>query len=369
MRDDTMARPTPLPGLDRIDPYKPGESAIAGRTEVVKLSSNENALGTSPRAREAFKATASHLHDYPEGSARALREAAGKLHDIDPARIVCGAGSDELLQLIAKAYAGPGDEILYTEYSFQVYPLVAKQVRATGVAAPETGFTADVDALLSRVSEKTKILFLANPNNPTGTMLSSGEIARLHAGLPETTLLVLDAAYAEYVDDPDYDGGQALALEAPNVVMTRTLSKIYGLAALRAGWMTGSAEVIDVINRMRGPFNVTGPAIAAAAAAMEDQAFVKACAAHNAAELNRLEAAADRLGILGANSKANFVMLQFANEPGRTAADADAHLKSRGLIVRRLEKFGLGDCLRVTVGTAEDNTRVIEALDAFMGEA
>ncbi len=369
MLDAQNAKPAPLPGLDAIAPYVPGDSHLEGRTDVDKLSSNESALGASPAARAAYLALAESLHLYPDGAATALREAIASLHGVEPARIVCGAGSDELLQLLARGYLAPGDEVLHCAHGFMVYPLIAKQARATAATAPEKDLVADVDALLARASPRTKIVFLDNPSNPKGTMLPAGEIRRLHAGLPATTILVLDAAYAELVTREDYESGLELARAAPNVVMTRTFSKVYGLAGLRLGWLYGPAEIVDVINRLRGPFNVSAPALAAGVAALGDQDFVARAVAHNEAERARLEAAAERLGVLAVRGVCNFVLLRFSGAAGRTARDADAFLRARGLILRGMTGYGLPDCLRATVGTSEQNDRLITALDDFMGDA
>jgi histidinol-phosphate aminotransferase len=361
--------PKPLAGLEAIAPYVPGDSHLDGRADVIKLSSNESALGPSPAAREAYAAAAAKLHFYPDGGSTALREAIGALFKIDPARIVCGAGSDELLQFIGRAFVAPQDEVLYSRHGFLVYPLVAKQCRATGVAAPERNLTTDVDALLERVSARTKVVFLANPNNPTGTYLSSMEIRRLHAGLPSSTLLVLDEAYGEFVDRADYESGLALARSAGNVVVTRTFSKIYGLASARVGWMYASASVVEAIHKVRGPFNVSGPAIAAGVAALEDQAFVARAKAHNLKERARLEGVAEQLGLLAVRGVCNFVLLRFSDAAGKTAADADAFLRARGVILRGMVAYGLPDCLRATVGTAEQNDRLITVLHDFAGAA
>ena len=264
-------QPVPRPGIMEISPYVGGRASADGHANSVKLSSNESALGPSPKAQAAYRALGSTLHRYPDGGATALRKALGALHGIDPERVVCGNGSDELLQLLARAYAGPGDEIVYTRHGFLVYPLAALSAGAAPVVAPERDCTADVDAILGRVGERTRLVFLANPNNPTGTYVSKGALRRLWGGLPEHVVLVIDAAYAEYVGEADYDCGLDLAKRAPNVVMTRTFSKAYGLAALRLGWAYGPPAIVDVLHRIRGPFNANGAALAAALAALEDQ--------------------------------------------------------------------------------------------------
>ena len=273
-------RPMPQPGILDIEPYVPGKSGAKG-AKVYKLSSNESPLGASPKAVAAFSKESSRLELYPDGSAKSLREAIAARYGLKTETIVCGAGSDELLQLLAHAYLGPGDEAIYSQYGFLVYPIAIKANGATAIVAPERDFTAGVDAILARVSERTRIVFLANPNNPTGTYLPFSEVKRLHAGLPKRVLLVLDAAYAEYVRRNDYESGIELVSTFDNVVMTRTFSKIYGLAGLRLGWAYCPAHVADVLNRIRGPFNVSAPAMAAGAAAIADQAFVERAVAHN----------------------------------------------------------------------------------------
>jgi histidinol-phosphate aminotransferase len=365
----TVLTPTPLPGLDAISPYTPGDSHLEGRDDIIKLSSNESALGPSPAGVEAFVKAAASLHLYPDGGSTALREAVGALFKIEPARIVCGAGSDELLQFIGRAFVAPEDEVLYSRHGFLVYSLVAKQCRATPVAAPETDLKGDVAALLARVTERTKVVFLANPNNPTGTYLTAAEIRRLHAGLPGSTLLVLDEAYAEFVDAPDFESGLELARTAENIIVTRTFSKVYGLASARIGWMYAAPSVVDAIHKVRGPFNVSGPAIAAGVAAIGDQAFVAKAKAHNLKERARVEGSAEQLGLLAVRGVCNFALLRFPETPGKTVRDADALLRERGIILRGMTAYGLPDCLRATVGTAEQNDALIAALQDFAGAA
>ena len=274
------ARPEPRPGVMQIEAYVPGKSAAAGVAKILKLSSNETPLGPSPKAVEAVR-TFEHLELYPDGSATKLREAIAAKYGLDPSRIVCGAGSDELLSYITNAYMGPGDEGLYSEHGFLVYRIAILAAGGTPVVAPEKDYRTDVDALLARVTYKTKIVYLANPNNPTGTYIPFDEVKRLHAGLPSHVLLVLDAAYAEYVRRNDYESGLELVATSENVVMTRTFSKIYGLANLRIGWMVAPAHVADAVNRIRGPFNMNGPALAAGIAAVQDEAHVMKAIEHN----------------------------------------------------------------------------------------
>ena len=278
----SVAIPRPRPGIMEIRPYVGGKAEVAGATDIVKLSSNERAIGPSPAAMAAFRAEAGRLHRYPDGGCTALRQKIGQRFNLDADRIVCGAGSDELISLLIRAFAGPGDEVLYSAHGFLMYKLSALAAGATPVAAPEIDLRADVDAMLERVTTRTRIVFIANPNNPTGSHLSAAELARLHAGLPPDVLLVIDAAYAEFVSAPDYSDGQELALAHPNVVMARTFSKLFGLAALRLGWMLGGEAVVDVINRIRGPFNVGQPAQAAGIAALDDLEHQERARAHTA---------------------------------------------------------------------------------------
>ncbi|WP_410055028.1 histidinol-phosphate transaminase [Microvirga sp. Mcv34] len=359
-------RPQPRPGVMQIDAYVPGKSKAAGVAKVHKLSSNETPLGPSPKAMEAFRSF-DHLELYPDGAATKLREAIGARYGLDPSRIICGAGSDELLALITHAYVGPGDEGIFTEHGFLVYRIAIMAAGGTPVVAPEKDLRTDVDAILSRVTEKTKIVFLANPNNPTGTYIPFDEVKRLHAGLPSHVVLVLDAAYAEYVRRNDYESGLELVATSENVVMTRTFSKIYGLANLRLGWMVAPAHIADAVNRIRGPFNVSGPAMAAGIAAIQDEAHLAKAIEHNERWLAWLTREIEALGLKVTPSVGNFLLVHFPKEAGRTAQDADAFLSGRGLILRRIDAYGLPDALRLTVGDEEANSLVVAALRDFLG--
>ncbi len=353
----------PRPGLLDIKPYVPGAAAPAGS---VKLSSNENALGCSPKAREAFEAAAHKLHVYPDGGATVLRDAIAKEEGLDPDRIVCGAGSDELLQLIGRAYLAPGDTVVQTEYGFLVYRLVALQSGAQILSAPETNYTADVDAILETAGDSAKIVFLANPNNPTGTWILGSEVRRLREHLPEDTLLVLDGAYEEFVDAPGYEHPMALVDEYDNVVVTRTFSKIHGLAGLRLGWMYGPKAIVDVIHRVRGPFNVNLPAIEAGVAAIQDRDFIAQSKAHNDRWVATLTQEIRGLGLEVTPSVCNFVLVHFPEAEGQDAMAANAFLAQKGLIVRPLQPYGLPNALRISIGLDDDNRSVVEALRAFV---
>jgi histidinol-phosphate aminotransferase len=358
-------RPQPKSGILEISAYVPGKSGAKG-AKIHKLSSNESPLGASARAVEAYKAAADKLELYPDGGATALRQAIANRYGLQADNIVCGAGSDELLQMLAHAYLGPGDEAVYCEYGFLVYPIAIRSNGATPVIAPEKDYLADVDAILARVTERTRMVFLANPNNPTGRYLPFSEVKRLHAGLPPTVLLVLDAAYAEYVRRNDYEAGIELVATAENVVMTRTVSKIHGLAALRIGWAYCPAHVADVLNRVRGPFNMNAPAIAAGAAAIADQEFVERAISHNETWLPWLIRELEALGLDVTPSVGNFVLVHFAADAKHNAHAADAYLQENGFVVRRMDAYGLTGALRITVGTEEANRGLVSCLKAFL---
>jgi histidinol-phosphate aminotransferase len=362
----SSSAPAPRPGILEIEAYVPGESDLPGGIKPIKLSSNETPLGPSPKAIEAFKAAAGHLERYPDGTATLLRRAIARKYGLDAERIVCGAGSDELLGMLAHAYLGPGDEGIYTEHGFLVYRIAILANGGTPVVAPEKDLRTDVDAILERVSAKTRIVYLANPNNPTGTYIPIDEVRRLRNGLPENVLLVLDAAYSEYVRRNDYEAGLELVATTNNTVMTRTFSKIHGLAALRLGWAYCPAAVAEVLNRIRGPFNVSAPAIAAGVAAIEDSGHEEAARRHNEAELGRVAREIEALGLTVTPSVTNFLLMHFPANGGKSAADADAFLKSRGIILRRVAGYGFPNALRMTIGTAEENRGAVAALKDYL---
>ena len=360
------ARPVPRHGVMSIEAYVPGRSAAPAGVKVHKLSSNETPLGPSPRAIEAAGAAMGRLAYYPDGSSIRLRDAIAHKFGLDPARLVCGNGSDELLSLLTMSYVGPGDEGVFCEHGFLVYRIAILAAGGIPVVAKERDLTADVDAILAAVTPRTKIVYLANPNNPTGTYLPFEEVKRLHAGLPPHVLLVLDAAYAEYVRRNDYAAGLELVTTSENVVMTRTFSKIHGLAQLRLGWMFAPEHVVDAVNRVRPPFNVNGAAIEAGIAAINDDAHVAAAVAHNDIWLEILTRELSGLGLTVTPSVANFVLVHFPHGSGRTAHAADAFLTARGLILRRMDAYGLPHALRLSIGTEEANRLVIATLREFM---
>ncbi len=356
-----MSTPSPQPGIMDISLYVGGQSALPGRDDVVKLSSNENPFGASPKAIAAFESSSRQLHRYPSTDHASLRGAIGDVHGLDSDRIICGVGSDEILHLLCQAYAGPGDEVLHTEHGFAIYKITALAAGATPVEAKERERVTDVDTLLSAATERTKICFIANPNNPTGTMIGGNDLARLADGLPKGCLLVLDGAYVEFAED--YDGGLSLIESRENVFMTRTFSKLYGLGGLRIGWGYGPREIIGVLNRIRGPFNLSHAQLAAAEAAVRDREFAARCVAENTRMRAWMANALAELGVPSDTSCANFILARFANVD--EAAACDAWLKEDGIIVRQVASYKLPHCLRVTVGDEASCRRVVAAVRSF----
>jgi histidinol-phosphate aminotransferase len=359
------ARPQPRADILAIHAYTPGKSAAPGAGRTYKLSSNESATGPSPLAVVAYAEAARTLALYPDGGSLALKAALAARHGVDPDGVLCGNGSDELLGLIAQTFLTPGDEGLYSQFGFLSYPIAIRAAGGVPVVAPERDLSADVDALLARVSDRTRVVFLANPNNPTGAMLPRASLARLHAGLPPRVLLVIDAAYAEYVSDAAYEPGLALVDANENVVMTRTFSKAYGLAGVRLGWMYAKPYAIDAINRIRGPFNVNAAAQAAGVAALADEAHLAKAVSHNARWLPWLSEQIAALGLVVAPSHGNFVLIRFRD--AGEAARVDAALTAAGFVLRGMGAYGLPDCLRLSVGDEEANVGVVGALKRVVG--
>lgn len=346
-----------------IDPYKPGKSKTGNQNKVIKLSSNENALGPSPKALEAYKNHSDKVFRYADGASSELREAIAKKFQISADQIVCGAGSDEIIALLTHAFCGEGDEVLYSEYGFLMYPISAKRVGANSVTAKEINLTASIDNFLEAITPKTKIIFIANPNNPTGSYVNSDEIERLIKNTPKNILIVLDSAYAEFVDEADYPDAISLVNQNENVVMMRTFSKIFGLASLRLGWSYSSSYVADVLNRTRGPFNVSGAAQYAGIAAINDDEFIKKSKEFNNKWLRILKDEFDKIGIKHYPSVANFILLDF--ESIENCQKVNQYLTEKGVILREMSAYKLPNCLRMTIGTEEENKFVIELLKNY----
>jgi histidinol-phosphate aminotransferase len=361
----TMPHPIPKTGIMDIAPYVGGKSKSDSGKKLVKLSSNESPLGASPKAIEAYKEAAAQLHRYPDGGASELRQAIADTFNLPFEQLVCGSGSDELIGLLVHAYAGAGDEVLFSEHGFLMYKIYAQSFGATPVTAPETNLCTHVDGMLAAVTERTKIVFVANPNNPTGSYVTRADLKRLHDGLPSHVLLVVDGAYAEYPDIPDYSDGSELVASSDNVVMLRTFSKIYGLSALRLGWAYAPAHIVDVLNRIRGPFNVSSAAIAAGTAAVKDTAFTEKTRAFNAKWLPWLSGELASLGLKVYPSLGNFILVQFP-QGQHSASNANAYMMQQGLIPREVANYGLPDCLRITIGLEEDNRAVVQTLADFL---
>ncbi len=360
-----MTQITPQPGIMDIAAYQGGASHVAGVENVVKLSSNENPLGPSEKAKAAFARAGHSLHRYPSTDHTGLRLAIAEVWGLDAARIICGAGSDEIISLLCQAYAGPGREVIHTEHGFGMYRISALAAGAIPVEVKERERVTDVGAILAACTDKTALVFMANPNNPTGTMISAAEVEKLATGLPPQALLVLDGAYAEYVEG--YDGGASLVEARENVVMTRTFSKIYGLGGLRVGWGYGPEHVLDVLNRVRGPFNVSEAGLQAAEAAVRDTAWTDHCRKENAAMRVWLSDALAEIGVPSDVSCTNFVLARFAS--AAEATGCDAHLKSQGLIVRPVASYNLPNCLRITVGDEASCRRIVHAVRQFKNGA
>lgn len=353
----------PQPGIMDIALYQGGKASVAGVSNIVKLSSNENPFGPSAKAKDAFQRSVHQLHRYPSTDHASLREAIAETHGLDATRVVCGVGSDEIIHFLCQAYAGPKDEVVFTEHGFLMYRISAMAAGATPVEVAERDRTTDVDAILRACNRRTKLVFIANPNNPTGTMISAAEVERLAAGLPPQAILVLDGAYAEYVDN--FDAGLALIESRQNVVMTRTFSKIYGLGGLRIGWGYGPQAIIEVLNRIRGPFNLSNTQLDAAEAAVRDQDYVAKCRADNARQRHWLALALAELGIPSDTSMANFILARFASAD--EAEKCDLFLQSQGLIVRRVASYNLPNCLRITIGDEAACRRIAHAIAQFKG--
>ncbi|HTQ72362.1 MAG TPA: histidinol-phosphate transaminase [Acidocella sp.] len=358
-----MNKPVARAEIFSVASYVGGESKLAGFEKPIKLSSNEGAFGPPPGALKAISEAGAAMHRYPDGGAHQLRQAIGEKFGLDPAKIVCGNGSDEILSLLIQSYGGPGTELIMSAHGFAIYEIAGKLAGCTVLKAPERDLTTDVDAILALVTPATRMVFIANPNNPTGTALAQGEVERLRANLPETVLLVLDAAYAEYVERPDYDAGVKLVDAGETTVMTRTFSKIFGMGGARLGWAYAPAAVIDVLNRVRAPFNINVFAAAAGIAALAEPGWLEMSRAHNSTERRRLAERLTQCGLKVIPSEANFLLVDFTTTARASAADA--YLRQHGIIARQVKSYGLPHCLRITIGTAAECSRVAEVLAAF----
>lgn len=363
---------TPQPGILDIAPYQGGKSKIKGRKKVLKLSSNENPFGPSPHAIAAYRDVADALHRYPSADHAALREAIADIYALPAEQLICGAGSDEIFTFICQAYAGPGDEVIVTEHGFSMHQICALAAGATPVTAPEVGRVVSVDQILSHVTERTKIVFVANPGNPTGTFVPKDALERLAWSLPQSVLLVLDGAYAEFADyrlrdQGGYDGGASFVDAYPNVIMTRTFSKVYGLGAARVGWGYANPTIIDVLQRVRGPFNITAGSLAAASEAVKDVSHTEQCLSENWRLAQVMTQSLRGAGLSVDESFANFLLVRFASAQQSDAAHAA--LQEAGIIVRQVTGYGFPDALRITIGTEEECAAVMDQLTSFMKDA
>lgn len=363
---DSNTLPQPKSGVMDIAIYVPGKSKVPAGVKLHKLSSNESPMGASPDAVSAIANVISNMEDYPDGSSTALREAIAEVHGLNADNIICGNGSDEILSLLANTYLSKGDEAIFTEHGFLVYRIATLAAGATPVVVKEQNCKADVDEILNAVTPKSKLVFLANPNNPTGTYLPIEEIRRLHSSLPGHVVLVIDAAYAEYVRRNDYESGVEMVSANSNVIMTRTFSKIYGLAALRIGWAYGPRHMIDALNRVRGPFNVNAAAIAAGSAAIRDKVHLERSIVHNDEWLVKVTQELEELGLEVTPSVGNFVLVHFPDNSEKTASGADQYLTKRGYVLRMVGGYGFPNALRMTIGSEEANLGALVALREYM---
>lgn len=363
-----MVSISPKPGILDIVPYVGGKSNLSSKRKIIKLSSNEGALGPTPLAIKAFDSCANSLHRYPDGAAENLRNAIGERYNLNPKQIVCGAGSDELLTLLCRSFAGTGDEVLYSEYGFAMYPIMALSVGAKPVKAPEKDLSANVENLLNAVTNRTKIVFLANPNNPTGTYLSSLEMSHLREKLRDDILLVIDAAYAEFVHEADYEPGFELVNQGENTVMTRTFSKIHALGGLRLGWAYCPQHIVDILNRIRSPFNVSRPALEAGIASFSDEEFLRRSQYHNDFWREWTKNELMNLGLSVSPSVCNFLLVCFNEKKSHSASSADSFLESKGILVRNLTNYNLPNCLRISIGLEEEMKILIDSLSLFLSQ-
>lgn len=364
---ETLTRPRPKAGILEIEPYVGGKARIEGVAEPLKLSSNENILGSSPLARQAFEAASGKLHLYPDGKATPLREVIVEAYGLEPERLIFGCGSDEVFTLLCQTYCEPGDNIVQGQYGFLAYRIAARAAQAEVRFAPMPNLRFDVDEALALVDDRTRIVFLDNPGNPVGSWLGRAEVERLHRELPPACILVLDAAYCEFVDDPAYTDGTDLARGAENIVVTRTFSKIHGLGGLRVGWAYAPAEMISAMERIRAPFNVSLPAQFAAAAALKDKDFQQESRELVLQWRPWLTQQLGGLGLEMGQSQGNFVLVGFP-KAGKTAAEAEGFLASKGVLVRGLANYGLPHHLRITIGLEAHNRLVVDTLADFMAE-
>ena len=363
---ESVETPQPRSSILEISPYKPGlDKALGGQLQY-KLSSNESPLGTSEKAKNAYLEMVGELDLYPDGSATQLRKAIGEVHGLNPDHIICGAGSDDILSLVAYAFLGPGDEAIYSEYGFLMYQIAIRAAGATPIIAPEKNLTSDVDAILSKVTSRTKVVYLANPNNPTGTYIPYEEVGRLQKELPKQVILVLDAAYAEYVKVNDYESGMALVSNSNNVIMTRTFSKAFGLAGLRLGWAYAPSQIIDYLNRIRGPFNVTSATLAAGIEAIKDREFIDKTIVHNSQWLAWLTEKISELGLEVTKSVGNFILIHFPQNEKKSASEAEQYLSQNGCILRAVGSYGLPNALRMSIGIEDANRAVVKHLANFL---
>lgn len=354
-------------GVRSLQPYTPGKPAEElerelGLTSIVKLASNENPLGPSQKALEAAQAELADLARYPDGNGFKLKQALAQKLGVAQAGITLGNGSNDILDLIARAYAGPGREVIYSQYAFAVYAISTQAVNATAVVTEARNWGHDLEAMAAAITDNTSIIFIANPNNPTGTWLTQAQISEFMAKVPEHVIVVLDEAYGEYIDQPEFPDSIAMLADYPNLIITRTFSKAYGLAGLRIGYSISGMDIADVLNRVRHPFNANSMALAAATAVLTDYEYLAQSKKVNDLGLKHLTAGLDKLGLGYIESVGNFICV----DTGRDAMPVYQALLEQGVIVRPVANYGMSQHLRVSVGLEQENERFLQAMQTVM---
>ena len=355
-----------VPGVQKLSPYVPGKPVDELARElnldpagIVKLASNENPLGPSPKALEAIRAELAELTRYPDGNGFELKTKLAARCGVSPAQVTLGNGSNDILDLVARAWLAPGLNAVFSQYAFAVYPIATQAVGAQGKVVPAKAHGHDLEAMLAAIDANTRVVFVANPNNPTGTWFGPDALESFLARVPQSVLVVLDEAYIEYAEGDELPDGLDYLTRYPNLLVSRTFSKAYGLASLRVGYSLSSPQVADVLNRVRAPFNVNSLALSAACAALDDTDYLAASRRTNDAGMAQLEAGFRRLGLSWIPSKGNFIAVDF----GRDAAPINQALLQAGVIVRLVAGYGMPTFLRVSIGTEQENARFLEALE------
>ncbi len=358
----------PKRGIDTINLYTGGVSKISGLENIIKLSSNESPFGPSAKVAEAYKKSSNKLSRYPELTAESLQTIIAKKHNLNPDQIICGTGSDEILIFTVLTFCSPGDEVIHAEHGFEMYPIMTKYAGAESILASEIDYKINIESVVNKITDSTKIIFIANPNNPTSTYLNRKELRSLLNLVPKRIVVVIDAAYAEFVDAQDYDKSFDLANEFENVLITRTFSKAYSLAGLRLGWGYGSKNLIDLLKKIRPPFNLPPGAIAAGIAALDDDQHLQKVVDHNSSVKSWFIKELNQLGFKAFETQTNFVFVIIPEKGKQNAGNVNNFLLSRGIAVRYLLSYGLKNAIRITLGTKTELNQTLNALKEFLSD-